>query len=314
MSGRVLVTGASGFVGSALITLLLNQQWRVRILSRTRNKLDSQPWRQQVEIVTGDLQQAATCHSAVRDIDAVVHLAGLAHVSATAAQHQQENFENTRQLARAAAAAGVQRFVFISSCKARYPEHSAYGYYKQQSEKHLLALPGNMQVVCLRPGIIYGVGMQNNLASLLRLLSKPRLLLSAQSSQVLSMIGRDDCCRAIAAALQHPALAGQIWELNDGVAYTLTDLVHKVREQLHLPPPLAEIPQWLAGNTLVRMLAGLAAGLPPLRRRGLGKSTFQALFEEHYPVQQTFADASGVHPSTTLYAELAALLPKPACH
>lgn len=308
MTQRVLVTGASGFVGRTLVSLLLNSGWQVRVLTRSRDNVLQHSWRHQVEISTGDLQHDAACRSAVHGVDAIVHLAGLAHVGATDNQHRQENFENTKNLARAANDAFVKRFVYISSCKARYPAHSAYGYYKQQSELHLLSLKSMMQVVCLRPGIIYGPGMQNNLTTLLRLLSRPQLPISVESRQTLSMISLDDCCRAIATALEHPAAPGQIWELTDGTRYTLTDLVHTIRAQLQLSPPALVLPQWLAGNALARMLAGLAATLPSLRKRGLGTSTFQALFEENYPVELAFAQATGAQPTTTLYAELPTLL------
>lgn len=308
MTRRVLVTGASGFVGSALVPLLLDQQWQVRVLTRARDNVAQQRWRHQVETLTGDLQYQANCHSIVRDIDVVVHLAGLAHVSATTGQHQQENFLNTKNLARAAADVGVKRFVFISSCKARYPSHSAYGYFKQQSERHLLALQTPMEIVCLRPGIIYGEGMRNNLGTLLQMLSKPRLPLAVESDRVMAMISRQDCCLAIAAALQHPALPARVWELNDGVRYTLTDLVGNIRKQLGLSAPMLVLPQWLLANAPVKILAGIAAALPPLRRKGLGTSTFQALFEEDYPVEPVFAEATGIHPTTTLYAELPQLL------
>jgi nucleoside-diphosphate-sugar epimerase len=304
MSLTVLVTGASGFVGTALVPLLLRAGYRVRVLTRraasSAHDSASILRRQEAnDVVIGDLANALTCQQAVAGVDVVIHLAGLAHTRATAAQHRQQNLVNTQQLADAAVAAGVQRFVYISSCKARYPAHSPYGYFKQASEAYLLALAGAMGVVCLRPGIIYGPGMRNNLKSLLAVLSRPRLPCFINATNTISMIGLDDCCAAIAAAVTAPALVGRVWDVQDGTPYSLQPLVAEIRGSKGLPVPRYSCPRWL-------LWLGLAVAqlLPQLRRRGLGLTTYQALYHEHYPVNNAFADASGWSPRTTFYQQL----------
>ena len=117
MAARMRVTGASGFVGTTLVPLLLQQQYQLRVV--TRNTSKPQPWLSQVEIVEGDLIDAAVCSNAVIGVDAVVHLAGLAHVSASEYEHKLQNFVVTKQLAQAAQQAGVQTFIYLSSCKAK---------------------------------------------------------------------------------------------------------------------------------------------------------------------------------------------------
>ena len=79
---RVLVTGASGFVGTHLVPMLLQQSYQVRVVTRDLDHLQHHAWRSQVEVMAGDLFDATICASVVAGVDAVVHLAGLAHVRA----------------------------------------------------------------------------------------------------------------------------------------------------------------------------------------------------------------------------------------
>jgi nucleoside-diphosphate-sugar epimerase len=303
MSLTVLVTGASGFVGTALVPMLLQAGYRVRVLSRSSAAADCRlrgdDGVKAADVVVGDLSNALTCQQAVAGVDVVIHLAGLAHTRATAEQHRQHNYVNTQQLAQAAAAAGVQRFVHISSCKARYPEHSPYGYFKQASEAYLLALAGAMGVVCLRPGIIYGPGMRNNLKSLLAILSRPTLPCFINATNTISMIGVEDCCTAIAAAVTAPALVGGVWEVQDGMPYRMQQLVAEIRGSKGLPVPRYWCPRGLLWLGLV-----VAQRLPLLRHRGLGLATYRALYDEDYPINSAFAEASGWRPATTFYQQL----------
>ncbi len=299
---KILVTGASGYIGSALVPLLLQQQHQVSVVTRAAGNLQ-QPWAEAVTLVEGDLSNEKVCQAAVAGVDAVVHLAGLAHVGASTQNHRQENFLNTQQLARAALAAGVKVFVYQSSSKANFPTHSDYGKFKRASETFLLSLISDMQVVCLRPGIVYGTGMRNNLRTLLKLLSKPSLPIFAKSSNAISMVSKNDCCRAIVAALNNKALAGKVWELNDGIPYTLQELVVQVRRRLQLPLPLLYCPRVLA------WLAMAAAGeIPALRKRGLGLHTWRALYQEQANMNDEFTKVSGMKSSSTFYDALPELL------
>lgn len=279
---QVLVTGASGFVGAVLVPQLLQTGYRVTVLARNQQKLQQLPWASAVTIIAGDLADDTVCRAAVTGADAIVHLADLAHVRAAGAAHQQ-SLLNVQQLANAASRAGVQRFVYLSSCKARYPAHSSYGYSKKAAEEWLLALQGSMQVVCLRPGIIYGKGMSNNLQTLLRVLQRRWLPLFVSSQNPLSMISAQDCCSAIAAALTAPQLAGRVWELNDGVSYTLDSLVALIRQHYGLPLP-RRCPRLL--------IEALCLLVEPLARLGLspiGLATSRVLYRENYPLNQEFA-------------------------
>jgi nucleoside-diphosphate-sugar epimerase len=279
---HVLVTGASGFVGRALVPLLLQAGHRVTVLARNQQKLQQLPWANAVTIIAGDLADDAVCRVAVTGADAIVHLADLAHVRAGGTAHQQ-SLLNVQQLANAASRAGVQRFVYLSSCKARYPTHSSYGYSKKAAEEWLLALQGSMQVVCLRPGIIYGNGMRNNLQTLLRVLQRPWLPLFVSSQNPLSMISAQDCSSAIAVALAAPQLAGRVWELNDGASYTLDSLVALIRQHYGLPLPRR------CPRLLIQTLCLLAEPLARVGLSPLGLATSRVLYGESYALNQEFA-------------------------
>ncbi len=295
----LLITGASGYLGRTLVPLALAAGDAVRVLTRHADRLNALPWAPAVAVVEGDLADPAVCARACDEVDVVLHLAGLAHARASAADYRRELLDNSLQLAAAASAAGARRFVYLSSCKAAYPGHSPYALYKQRTEHALLALAPALDVVCLRPGPVYGPGLRNNLATLLQLARLRWLPFLPRGTAAFSLIGAEDCARAVLLAATHPALPGRVWALDDGVQYTLPALVAAVRRQHGLPAVPVHLP---AGWT--RPLLGL---LPVLRRRGIGLATGHVLFDEHYPVDPAFAEATGFAASTDFYRELGSL-------
>lgn len=299
---RILLTGAGGFIGTALLPQLLAAGHTVRALyhravpTQLPGGVDAQQ---------GDLLDAGLCRQLCQGMDLVLHLAGRAHVGGSEADQQRNTLDATRVLADAAVLAGVDRFVFVSSSKARFPAHSPYAAAKRAAEDLLLErhARGELQVLCLRPALVYGPGMRGNLATLLRLLRRPFLPLFPGSTVPLGMIAREDCCRAILCALQTEALAGGVWELHDGEAHTLDSIVHEVRSWLQLPPPRLRLPRFC-----VQLAAGLAGLSAPLTGSSIGPGTFRALYAEPCEQDERFARLTGFHPQHSFRSQLPALM------
>lgn len=165
---RVLLTGGSGFVGGHVARQLIADGHELRLLVRTSSNtslIDDLPF----ERALGDLRQPETLASACEGMDAVVHCAAV--LRATRHEHfVRANREGTGSLAESAAAAGVDRFVYISSLAAQGPAPSltpesadvplhpvsAYGRSKAEGEAEILKQRGRMQIVILRPPLVFG--------------------------------------------------------------------------------------------------------------------------------------------------------------
>ena len=299
---RILLTGANGYLGSTLLPQLLARGYTVRALHRSTVPAQVPAG---VEAVQGDLEDEALCHRLCQGVDAVIHLAAQAHVRSSAQEQHRSTFAATCTLAAAAAAAQVQSFLYISSSKARFPAHSAYAAAKRAAEQHLLALQasGALPVTCLRPALVYGPGMRGNLATLLRWLQRPQLPLFPASTQPLGMISREDCCTAIAVALEYPALQGGIWELHDGQHYTLDALVRSTRAQLQLPLPGLALPRFC-----VQWAAQVASLSAPLTGLALGMGSYRALYDEPYQFDTAFCEHTGYRPQHSFYSQLPTLM------
>ena len=144
----IAITGSTGFVGQALVDIALDAGHELRALTRK-----TQPHREGVEWIAGDLADKAALRKLVRGSEAVIHVAGV--VNAPDPQgFEQGNVAGTLNLIEAAVAEGVPRLVFVSSLSAREPELSAYGASKMRAEKLVRASPLDWTIV--RPPGIYG--------------------------------------------------------------------------------------------------------------------------------------------------------------
>ncbi|HHX83580.1 MAG TPA: NAD-dependent epimerase/dehydratase family protein, partial [Pseudomonadaceae bacterium] len=256
---KVLLTGAGGYIGTALIAHLqalpadsgveLSVLYRNRVTepdsAEASTELSAEiALKSGVRVLHGDLRDAAVCEQACAGQDVIVHLAGQAHVTGRGVDHQRNTLGLTMALAEAAMQQGVRRFIHISSSKAHFPRHSAYARAKREAEEQLLALhhQGKLEVTCLRPALVYGPAMRGNLRSMMKVLLRRRLLAFPASNLPLGMIGLDDCCRALVTALQTPTLDGHCWDLNDGGHYSLDILVQELRKRAGLARPWLRLP------------------------------------------------------------------------
>jgi nucleoside-diphosphate-sugar epimerase len=254
----VLVTGASGFVGTALCSALPAHGFRMRRGVRTEAHDDD-------AVAVGNIDALTDWSAALDKADAVAHLAALTHrVGATAKEYLDDyrriNVEGTRRLAEQAAAAGVRRFVFMSSIKVNGESTSglafresdapdpqdAYGITKLEAEQTLagIARASGMEVVVLRPPLVYGPGVKGNFLRLMRLLARgvPLPLGSVRNRRSLIYVG--NLADAVVAALRAPQAAGRTYLVSDGEALSTPDLLYNLgralgREARLMPCPPA---------------------------------------------------------------------------
>ncbi len=252
---RILVTGANGFVGRALCGHLGTLgQVVVSAVRRASGLAD--------EVVVGDIDDATDWTAALRGCDAVVHLVARVHVMDDTAQnslalYRATNVEATLNLARQAAAAGVKRFVFISTIKvngegrdAAYRETDvaapgdAYAMSKWEAEQGLqrIARETGLEIVILRPPLVYGPGVKANFLRLMRIVGRgwPLPLGAIRNRRSLLYLG--NFVDAIGLCVEHPAAAGQTFLLDDGEAVSTPELVRALANAMGRPVRLLLVP------------------------------------------------------------------------
>lgn len=245
---KVLLTGATGFVGSALLAHLLKQANHcVAIASRTEPvgaEHDYQVFN------LGDFGSQTLWREALDGVDCVVHLAGRAHVLAQEANalelFREANTRATLNLATQAAAQGVRRFVFISSIgvngayttDAPFSESSApaphadYAFSKLEAEVGLLELAQNtgMEVVIIRPPLVYAAHAPGNFRRLLKLVHSGIPLPFGRVNNSRSMIALENLVDFITVCVDHPAAANQIFLASDGVDVSTGEIIDRLAE------------------------------------------------------------------------------------
>ena len=252
---KILLTGATGFVGKAMLPRLIADGHDVRCALRAANDMTGD------SAVVGDIGPGTEWRAALDGIEAVVHLAGRAHVAdeelaGAFAKFHDVNALGTQKLAVQAAAGGVKRFVLISSVKAageasgarplteqdRPAPRTPYGISKWEGEQALAEASKRMETVVLRPPLVYGPGVGANFLSLLRAVDGGLPLPFGAVRNRRSLIARDNLVDAIAVALTVLAAAGGTFYVSDGRALSTAGLIRALAEALDKPARLIPVP------------------------------------------------------------------------
>ena len=264
---RVVVTGAGGFVGRALISHLITDGYEVVPIVRTAQGLAN-------ERVIDDIESADWLEI-LFGADAVVHLAARVHMMHDRApdplaEFRRVNVDGTRILAEAASRAGVRRFLFLSSIKVNGeftqsnkpfrptdPPRAidSYGLSKQEAEAALfeVARSGPMTVTIVRPPLIYGPGMKGNLRALVTALRHGIPLPFGRITQNRrSLVGVGNLTSLISVALRHPAASNSVFLVADGEDLSTAALVRALAAAIGRKPRLLPVPA-----SLIRVVAGL---------------------------------------------------------
>ncbi len=256
---RVAVTGASGFVGEALIRDLLARGHDLACSYANRSPLaaDARVSWHRIEELSGD----SDWRSLVAGAGVAVHLAARAHKAdqsqAGLRLQRQANVEASLALAHQAKAAGVARLVFVSSIGAGL-ERTPYQIAKREAEQKLAVLCRelSLELVVLRPPLVIGPQPPGNLATLMRWIDKGRPLPFASVQNARSFIARENLASAIAACLDHPSAAGRLFEVADTPPLSTPGLIKALARAMGKPARLFPMPPVLLGGVLMLLGRG----------------------------------------------------------
>ena len=263
---KVLVTGANGFVGNALVTQLLADNLVVIGVVRSKDSIlpDGAG-----RFLILDILDEIHWNSMLEGVTVVIHTAARVHVMDDSVadplvEFRKVNVDATLNLARQAADAGVKRFIFISSVKVNgeitqlgqpfqpndnYIPDDPYGLSKYEAEQGLLALAKEtgMEVVIIRPPLVYGPGVRANFASMMKWVNKGVPLPLGTIKNQRSLVALDNLVSFIIHCIDHPQAANEVFLISDGEDVSTTELLQKVAKAFGKQARLVPVPvSWMS--------------------------------------------------------------------
>jgi len=269
---KVLVTGANGFVGQAVLLRLNGVSGVTALGSVRRAAMVADAGAPRVSV--GELSAQTDWSGALAGVQVVVHTAARVHVMQEAApdplaEFRRVNVQGTLSLACQAAAAGVRRFVFVSSIKVNgeatplgHPFTAddepapldAYGVSKMEAEQGLrvISRQTGMEVVIIRPPLVYGPGVKANFAAMMRWLKRGVPLPLGAIHNQRSLVALDNLVDLLVTCITHPAAANQTFLVSDGEDVSTTELLRRMGQAMGKPARLLPVPA-----TCLKVAAGL---------------------------------------------------------
>jgi UDP-glucose 4-epimerase len=258
---KILLTGATGFVGKRLLQSLLSYEKSICIISRNRHP--------SIDTFICDLETDKIPNIALKSVDTVFHLAGFAHdlrdTSKVEDTYSAINVVATARLAELAAHQGVRKFVFTSSVKAggastafqcmteqnQFVPEGIYGKTKREAELKLLEIDSHssMHVSIVRPSLVYGTGMKGNLALMLRGIEKGWFPPLPETGNRRSMIHVEDLVKALILVAEDDRANGEIFIATDGDPHSARELYEVFFRSIGKTVPTWSIPEFIF-NTL----------------------------------------------------------------
>ncbi len=292
---NILITGATGFVGGHLCSHLIDHGHAVRVLVRDRQRLTDALIDTTEVIEISGLDDDEVIANACIGIDTVVHLAARVHRmsdnEAQRADYDRINCQASLNLARLAEAAGVRRFVFLSSIKVNggerdsaysaadtpHPE-DAYARSKYCAEQGLLKLSagGGLEVVIVRPPLVYGKGVKANFLQLIRWIKRGVPLPLAGLDNQRSLVSVANLVDLLRICMRHPGVSGQVLLVSDGEAVSTAEIIKRIARAYGVKSRLFYCPEWLLrwaakllGRTAStqRLLGSLSLDISETQRR-----------------------------------------------
>ena len=263
---KILITGANGFVGKQLTTLLESRGFQLLLATRKDIQADSPV------VSIGDIDSFDNWAGLLSGVDIVIHLAARVHQidenDRAATYYQRTNVDVTRRLAAAAIKYGVKRFIFLSTIKVNGEEtlngdtfsatdipspKDAYSKSKLEAEQVLkkLSSDSGMGFVIIRPPLVYGPGVKANFLRLLTLARGTMPLPFAGLNNSRDMVSLDNLCDLIIHCIDKPSASGKTFLVSDGLAYSTAEIITMARYVLGLPPRLFYCPPIFLKSLLV---------------------------------------------------------------
>jgi 2-alkyl-3-oxoalkanoate reductase len=308
---RILVTGATSLVGRHVVRKLLERGDNVRVLQRHPSGL------RDVDEIQGDLRSSAAVSAAVSDVDAVVHAAAKVGIVGSWSEYESTNVAGTERLIDAARAAGVARFIYVSSPSVAHfgtslvgapagpadPARARGAYSRSKALGENLALASNddrCSVVAIRPHLIWGPGDTQLIGRIIERARTGRMAAIGAGTSLIDTTFVDNAADALVAAVDRaPEIGGRAFVVSNGEPRPVGELLNRIVEAAALPPISVRVPTPVARVGALAVESAWRAfnlrGEPPLT-----SFLVEHLTTAHWFDQRETREALGWCPSVTL--------------